>query len=881
MTRDPKDELDDELQFHLEQRTRDYIGRGMSPADARRAAAERFGDTARVRDVCAPILAAERAADERRLKVQMSWLDVKLGLRMFAKYPGLSLVSVVGLAVAIGLGAGYYAFIGAILDSTLPFNDGDRIVAIHTRSFSSAESEPTRLQDLQQWRHDVRTIDSLAAFSEHSRNLITADGRADLAGVAAMTASAFRLTGVAPALGRTILEEDERPGAPPVLVVGYDEWQRRFQSDRTVIGQTVRLDTTVHTIVGVMPQGFRFPVLHDYWVPLRLDASGEAAERRVHVFGRLAGGVTLGEARAEVATIGERMATAFPQTHRDTRLDVTPYTRAHGSFISGGADAEMAARSLQFGLGLLVLIVAVNVAVLVYARTATRLGEIAVRTALGASRARIVAQLFIEALFLSATAAAIGLALVAIGFRILVAYDAMNPYNGLPFWMELKLTAGVAGYAALLAILGAVMIGVVPALKATGRRVQAPLQQFSARASGVQLGRTWTALIVLQVAIAVAALPGAMHFAILAFEEGTLQPSPLAADMMQGRLSATMDDAQSAAERPARFTAGLTKLLQRLETEPGVTGVTFADVFPGREGYTGVEVEGRADLVPVRTSRVAPNLFEMFGVSVVAGRALSPADAKTDAIVVDQRLADALGGNVLGLRIRYSDEDAFGAPQSGPWQEIVGVVPVFWESFTAWMSFNPPLGRIYHAAATPQVHPATVIVRIPGGNPAQMTPRLREIAASVDPTLKFERVASVSSVWAEDTHAAYLAAVTVVIVTVTVLLLSSAGIYAMMSFTVARRRREIGIRTALGADGRRVLLGIFGRASAQLGTGVALGLSVALVLEWAGGGTLMGGNPLILVPGVIALMFTVGMLATLGPARRGLAIHPTEALREE
>ena len=877
----PEHELEEELAFHLEQRTREYIDRGMTPDEARRAAAARFGDVGRVRTTCAPLLAADRAAEERRDFMRISLLDIKLALRMAAKYPGLSAIAVFGLAVAIGLGAGYFAFVGSILDSTLPFKDGDRIVAIQSRSLRSSRVGGMPMGDLQHWRNELRTIDTLAAFSEHSRNLTTEDGRTDLANVAAMTPSAFRLAGVAPALGRTIGDDDARPDAAPVLVIGYDEWQRRFNGEATVIGHKMRVDETVYTIVGVMPAGFGFPIRNAYWIPLRFDATGDDAKREVHVMGRLRDGVSLAQARAEVSTIGERMAAAFPQTHGDLRLYVGPYTRAHGGFSPAAPEFEMGLRALQFGVGLLGLIIAVNVSVLVYARTATRLGEIAVRTALGASRGRIVSQLFVEALVLSGSAAAIGLALVSVAFRMLLAYDATEPSNGLPFWMQLQLTPGVAAYTALLVVVGAVMIGVLPALKATGRKSPAALQQFSGRAAGVQLGSTWTALIVLQVAIAVMALPGALHFATAAYRFGVRQPSPVAHNLIEGVLYATMDDDQPAETRPARFQAGLAELVRQLETEPGVTGVTYADFFPGREGYTTIEVEGKAERVPVKPSRVAPNLFEIFGVHVIAGRTLTAADANTAAVVVDQRFADALGGNVLGRRIRYSGVDPDGAPQSSPWHNIVGIVPVFWDAFRAPISFNPPVGRVYYAGTTKQIHPAVMVVRVADGGSGQWAPRLRQLTVSIDPTLKFERIAGVPETWRGDTQAAYMVSLVVIAVTASVLLLSSAGIYAMMSFTVARRRREIGIRAALGADARRVLLGIFGRASAQLGAGVAVGLLIAILLELAGAGTMFGGNPRILVPVVIALMFAVGIAATLGPARRGLAVQPTEALREE
>ena len=903
MRKDPRQELDEELRFHLEQRTRDYIARGMTPEAAREAAAQRFGDTARVTEACTSVLVADRAAEGRRTFAKVSWLDVKLGLRMFAKYPGLSLVAVAGMAVAIAIGAGYFSIVGIFLDSKVPIEGGDRVVVIKNRQvFGGAAVRTGRLgepgatgEDLLQWREQVKSVAELSAFRDDKRNLITEDGLTQVVRVATMTASGLQLTRVPALVGRTLLAEDERPGAQPVVVIGHELWQRRFNGDAGVLGRTVRLDDTVHTIVGVMPEGFAFPILHGAWVPLNLTgvAGAAGAGLSLHVFGRIADGSSLAEARAEVAAVGERMAAAFPQTHGTLRPQVMSYTQA---FVAmEGPEMELAERGIQLGAGLLLLVVAVNVGILVYARTATRFGEIAVRTALGASRGRIISQLFVEALVLSVTAAAIGLTLLFVAVRMLREYQASSPErpDSVPYWIVPALSPGVIVYVAVLAVIAAVVIGVLPALKATGKRVQAGLQQFSSRSAAMGLGGTWTALIILQVALAVAALPVAMYNAEGALRLGRLQPAEAAGQLLKGRLQTSRDLGSGA---DSRYTDRMTALVQRLEEQPDVAAVTFAERFPGssewrpsieaeRDGASGGAAgsQERVGLIRSRVNMVAPNLFDVFEVGVVAGRNFVPADAlpMANTAIVDQAFADRLarGGNVIGRRVRFPSPD--GASGANPWMEIVGVVPVFSNQFTAPGYFGTPTPSLYIAGGPGRTHPANLIVRVRSGDPMRYAQKLQEITASVDPTLRLEDVSSVTEQWKHDTRAYWMAALGIVAVTASVLLLSAAGIYAMMSFTVARRWREIGIRVALGADARRVLMGIFGRASAQIGAGVAVGLTMAVIVELVTPGGNLGGRGLILFPTVVAVMFAVGLLAAAGPARRGLAVQPTEALRNE
>ena len=882
---DPTEELNEELRFHLEQRTRDYVDRGLSPESARDAAAQRFGDPARVRETCAPMLAADRAAYARRRLWRISWLDAKLGLRMFLKFPGLSLVSVTGMAVAIAIGAGYFTVLGTWLDAALPLPEGDRIVSIRNLVNGSSLDDASGA-DLIEWREAVKSVRDLGAYRNEARN-VSADGRTDVIQVAAMTASGFRVARVAPLMGRALLDDDERPGAPPVVVIGHEEWQTRFGGDPRILERTVRLDNTVYAIVGVMPPEFGFPINHRYWLPLHV--SREIGNDQLRVFGRLADGLSLSEARAEAAAIGARMAIDFPQTHGRRRPAVLPYTHAFVGIQS--PEMELLMRGIQFGVGLLLLIVAVNVAILVYARTATRMGEIAVRTALGASRARVVTQLFVEALVPSMAAAAIGLAILHVALGMIRAAVMFEEGAGVPpLLVDFRLSPAVIFYVTLLAILAAVIAGVLPALKATGGRVQHGLQQFSARAAGVQLGPTWTALIVLQVAVAVAALPAALYHGAGFFRLAAERPAAAAHGLVRASVALSREGrAEGLDTRLAEFTIALT---QRLEADPEIAAVTFADRFPGQEAYARFEIEGvggaataaQQAAIAARPNLVASNLFDVFEVPVVAGRGFNTGDLRPEptAVVVDDTFVQQVGGNVVGRRVRYSASNGGDDTQS-PWYEIVGVVPAFAGNFTS--SGGPtsqgPQPRLFHPAEPGAGRASTLVLRLTGSPSPQLAPRLRQIAATVNPGLRMEGVAGVVEVWDNSQRLMRLVATAIIAVMASVLLLSAAGIYAMMSFTVARRRREIGIRAALGADARRILAGIFRRAATQLAVGVALGLTIAAALDWLGDGTLTGGTTLLLLPSVVGVMTLVGLVAAVAPARRGLAVQPVEALRDE
>jgi predicted permease len=832
-----------------------------------------------------------------------SWLDVILAWGVLVRYPGLTVVGVFGMTVGIAIATGAFTIVSALLDPVLPLPEPDRIVALVNRDAATNNREQRVMLDFAAWR-ELASVEEIAASHNVSRNLIAAGGQPETVAVAEITAAAFQIARVSPLMGRYLLPEDERPGAPGAIVIGHDVWVRRFSSDPDIVGRAIQLGATTYAIVGVMPPGFAFPINHSFWVPWRMNPL-EYQPRSgplMSVFGRLAPGATLESAQSELAAMGQRMAAASPATHQHLRPNVLPFT--YGFSGLDDPDNALALHAIQLAIVMLLIVVCVNVAILVYARTATRQGEIAVRSALGASRRRIVAQLFVEALVMAAVAAGIGLGLLSFAFTQLDA--ALVTLAGrLPFWITFRLSTDDVVYAVVLTVFASIIVGVVPALKATGRGVQTRLQGLSAGSgSRMQMGRLWTTLIVAQVALTVALLPATVFHAWNSLrtrtgDRGFASQNFLTTQLVLDRQSDGPPDPAAEQEFRRRYARQQNEVEARLETESTVTGVTFSMTNVGEEWALVLEVEGvppPADPINynivegskrghlVRFNRVALDFFEAFEVPILVGRGFDAGDlGAVDAVVVNRTMADDLfgGGNPLGRRIRYvgrSREANAGDVALNKWYEIVGVVP----DFPAHNGIDVErVRRLYHPAAPGDVYPPTLSVRVRGSNPVDFTSRLREISAAVDPNLQLRNVSSFKTAAEREQGLMRLIGLTLGVAMLSVVVLSAAGIYALMSFTVARRRREIGIRVALGADRARILGGIFSRAFAQLMIGALAGMLGAVGLEQVLEGEMFQGHGAVILPIVAVFMTTVGLLAALGPARRGLSIQPTEALREE
>lgn len=605
-----------------------------------------------------------------------------------------------------------------------------------------------------------------------------------------------------------------------------------------------------------MPKGFAFPVNHHFWVPLRANPAPALplTGPGLSVFGRLAQGVALERAQAELAAIGQRTAAEFPGIYGQVLPRVAPYTFP---VLKLDSPSDWAGIVVMQGLAVsLLVLVCLNVAILVYTRTAMRQAEIGLRTALGASRGRIVMQLFLEALILSFVASLAGVAIAAFALNQMTA-ATRHIAADLPFWISFELRPEGVLYAGALSVLAAAVAGAVPALRATRRQVRA----------GLRLGKTWTILIAGQAGFAVAVLPPSVLHAWDTARAALAGPGFAASEFLSARIGM-----ESGANL---FPARQRELMRRLENEPQVSGVTFAMSEPGDEHGAGIETQiGVGRIHEVRFNRVDPGFFRTFEVPVLAGRGLDPPDTGAATVVVNQPLAQRLfGGNALGQRIRY-----VGDGDSAPWYEVAGIV----SDFPAGVSPNMKDSelKVYHVLPAGQVQPVSVLLRTRGA-PSSFSQRLREIAVSVDPELYLRDIRSLEEALRKEQWISRLEASVFVGVTLSVLILSAAGIYALMSFTVSQRHKEIGIRMALGASRKRIVADIFSRAVVQVSAGALLGAATCAGFMNASGGGPMRGGSVAVMAGVALAMVVAGFLAALGPARRSLRIQPVEALREQ
>jgi predicted permease len=879
-------ELAREIDAHVQLLEDAYRARGMSERDARDAARRAFGGQIEQTRL--------RHRDARSFRwMDELWIDVNVGIRLLFKYPGLTIVGGLGMAVAIAISTVLFAMLYAVVTSTLPLHEGGRIVALENWNVDVNNEWRRALYDYRVWRGELTSFEELGAFRTVTRNLVVPGGSVEPISLAEVTASAFRIARVPPLLGRTLIDADEQPGAPPVIVAGHDVWQSRFGSDPSVVGRDVRLGHTVYTIVGVMPGGFLFPVRHSYWAPLAAATAGYGRGEGppVFIFGRLAPGATIDAADAELSALGRRASAEFPETHGRLRPRVMPYAYP----ILDIQDLSMwQVAVMQASLTTLLVVVAVNVAVLIYARTATRRGEIAVRTAIGASRTRIVSQQFVEALVLAAAASVGGLLIATFGLQqahLILALENTRP----PYWIDDGIPWVAFAWVAALCLFAAVIAGVVPALQATSRRVEPTLRELSG-SSGLRLGRTWTLLIVSQVALAVAALPIVLATTWSDMRDSTTGPAFSVDRYVVTAITVDADpppglDATTANRARSTQTAALeSELMARLEHEPQVSDVTRAVRAPGQESASQIEVEGLPAIAGVGMealiNRIDVDFFDAFDRRLLTGRSFTTSDRiaaggtlpGSPVVIVNRTFVSRMlaGGVALGRRVRYAPTAAAGEQTESPWYEIVGVVEDLHQNPIDPQILEPVL---YHPLVRADAAAVNVIVRV-SDRPDAFIRRLRDIAAAIDPGSRLMAY-PLADIYRQRNVAFRLAAIALTLVVATVLLLSAAGIYALMSFTVAQRRKEIGIRVALGADAQHLFRGVFARAGLQLGLGVAAGIAMAIGADRLSGGDLFGREAAILVPAVSAMLSITGLLAAFGPARRGLRIQPTQVLRDE
>ena len=812
----------------------------------------------------------------------VSWLDWKLGARLLLKYPALTIIGGLSLAGAIAIGAVGIETADELLYKRLPFEDGDRVVRLETQDTEASRVEPRVLHDFAIWRPSVKTVVELGAARVSERNVLTGEGRVESLRVAEITASAFALTRVSPQLGRPLQPTDELQTAEPVVVLGYDVWQRQFLADPMIIGRVVTVGRTSRTVVGVMPPRFGFPRSEQVWVPFPIQDAAPRQGPAVQVFGRLADGASWQDAAAELDVVSARLVAEQPATHAHLRTRVRAFAgRTPGDPL----------RLEDFAVHAIVLLllgaVSANVATLIFARTAMRESEIVVRHALGASRGRVIAQIVIECLVLALFAAVLGLVVAQSTVRYALARASQISGDSMPFWVDLTLEPITIAYALLLALVAAALIGLLPALKATSASVQRGLQGITSTGGTMKFGGIWSFIVGAQVAFTLLFVPAAVGI----YTNSLQNRSTWAAFPTERYLTFNlrMDNEALAGERGApddgqigaRRARAYEELARRLREEPGVTRVTFADrQFGMQPDWVALEIE-QDGAPPARLqgnyeggfgmAAVDAGYHEAFGAAIVAGRGLQSADAgaANRPVVVNEAFTRVVGRNPVGARVRTVQRG--GQRETGPWHEIVGVATDMDPGETDGAAY------IYRVASAAELDPVVVSVQSTG-DASTLAPRAAVLARPIDVGLQLRDIGTLDDVVVRRESSSTFGNVVFGSILGTALVFSAAGLYALMAVAVSRRTREIGIRVALGANPRHVLRSVFARAGRQLGGGIIAGNALIMFLAWRSDS--LTTNLVVWSVSTSVIMAVVGVLACAGPARRALRIQPTEALRQ-
>lgn len=821
------------------------------------------------------------------MKRRMSWLDLKLAGRMLSKYPGLTLVGGFSFAFAIAVAALAFEFLTQLVYPSLPVPGGDRIVAL--RMWDAAASRPERrvLHEFMLWRDELRSVDDIGIFSVIERNLRWQDVAGAPVRGAAISAAAFRVAGVPAQLGRTLVAADEVLGANLVVVLGHDVWRGTFASAPDVVGRQVRVGGEPHTVVGVMPEGFAFPISESFWVPFQLTSSSYLPLEGppVRTFGRLAPDANLEGAQVELTTVTQRVVLGSPETHQELRAQVLPFPNEVMDLSNSASVGLMSSNGL---LVLFLILMAANVALLVFVRAATREREILVRVALGADRSRVVAQLVAETLVLGLVGAFIGL--LATGISIRWAFRTFQSLEGqLPFWFSPSLSLTTVAYALALTALGALIAGALPGLKITEGNLESRLRRSNTGLPSTGVSRLWSGIIVVQVAMSALAVPIAYSvFTQMLEKRGSVVPFD-GSQYASARVEMDREDELGAGpqlseeEFAALYRERYEELRLRLEAEPGVGAVTLANRFARMSHpQSGIEVETDGDLTPPRiaqrvgTASVAPDYFDALNTRVFAGRGFDSGDADSDqrVVIVNQSFVDrVLGGrNAVGRRVRYAlppGRDA--GAETEPWYRIVGVVPDL-----AMLAEDSPDGAgMYHPLAQLPAYPVYVSGDV-GHDAHLFASRLRTLAESVDPALRLDEILPLDKVGGSLMLEMTLTSTIVTGVAALAILLSLAGIYSLLAFRIERRTREIGLRVALGADKLRIIIPMLKPVFIQVGLGISVAVGIIFLL-----GVVQSARVAAIVATFAAFTFVISILACAVPIRRALRVEPMEALRAE
>jgi putative ABC transport system permease protein len=864
-----------ELEFHLEQRIAELMRTGMPRGDAARLARESFGDSARVEAECRTIERRRRAAVRRAERLGALWQDIVVGFRMLRRSPGFTLTAVLTLALGTGAMAAMFSIVNRVLLRPLPYPEPDRLVAIEERHEQGSGSLPwANFLDLEARARSFSAMTSYGAWTA----TVLGTGQPLRVRAGAVSAGFFKVFPVRPVLGRLPVAEEHRLGASPVAVVSYEFWRDVLGSPASLQGVRVKLGWD-HQVVGVLPAGFDFPDRTQLWWPMELmDQSLSRTSHNWDVVGRLRPGISAERATLELDNL---LATLKPQYYPD--FDAT------GALVTGLQDAETGGMRkplllLLAAAAVFLLAACTNLASGILARGTARLGELTVRSALGATRVRIARQLLTESALLAGLGAAAGLALAGLLLRVL------TPLAPAALRMDrIGIDGWVAGFALAVAVTATLLFGLFPALRLSGASTIAALREAAVGMASARRMRAWNALVAAEVALAVALLSGSV---LLIKSFGRVMQTDLGFEP-QGAVALSVNlpsvTYPGLSPRVSAFHLGA---LERIATLPGVEAAGFVNVPPllGNGPSGSMQVEGkpldpRGKFTGYAIYRVVGgDYFGAMRMPLLKGRGFGPGDdaAAAKVVVVDQAFAEREwpGQDPLGKRVKPAGMDSNSEEDLEPWFTVIGVVPSVRSS-----SITDRVRATYyfdHRQRPPyRSYSVTYAVRTRLA-PEELFAPLRLAVRAVDPEVPVT-LQTMPELVARTVSEKRFTMLVLGTFGALALLLAVVGIYGVVSYAVAQRTREIGVRRALGATPGRVGTLVLRSTLAAVVPGLLVGALLTLVNAKALGALLYGVSPFDPPTLAIAVgaLGAAALLASVVPAWRAVRVDPLIAMRAE
>jgi putative ABC transport system permease protein len=796
--------------------------------------------------------------------------DLRLAARMIVRQPGMTMLAVVALALGIGLTTTMFSIVNGAALRGLPFPESDRI--LHVAPFNVAERDDvdSRAHGVAQFAARQHSFEHLAAFRFGAANVVGPDGVPERYRAAWVTANTFRLLRIAPALGRDLRDEESRPGAAPVVIIGHKVWQERFKGAQDVIGQSLRINGTVMTVVGVMPPKFAFPSEEHLWPAATIDASAPRVptEPVYEMIGRLRPGVSADRAAAEMATIWDQLAQEFPDRYDP---GFTTETKTYIEEFLGSEITAMLFAMLAAVLGVLA-IACVNVANLVLARAADRSREIAVRTAVGASRWRVVRQMMVEVLVLAAAGAAAGLGIAWAGVTLFNrAIVDTNP----PFWIDIRIDGTVLAFVTAITLLAAFIAGIVPALRASRADVTTVLNDEGRGTSSLRIGRLSRGLVIVEMALSFGLLVVSALTIQSIVKVGNQDYGFATADVWTARVELPEHD-YGDDERRRLFA---NSLLERLHGVPGVEGAALATGVPpfaprSAIKFPGKEYPGDRGYPEARSLTVSADFFDVLRVRILQGRGFDTRDgAGVDAVaIVNESFARKyFPDGAIGRQFALARGD------HQQWRTIIGVVPDIGMDVID-QGRNPE--AFYLAFAQAPLARFAILLDT-SGPPLAVTSAVRHAIRDVDANLPVFNVNTVAGVMHLNGWPFRVFGTLFLTFGFAALFLSVVGLYGVTAFSVRRRTQEIGVRMAMGAGRGDVLRMVLKQGFMPVGIGIVLGIGLAALLANALELIFFGISPHdpVTFTAIGIVLTTTGLGACLIPARRAAGVDPMVALR--